>query len=1253
MSIRNLLLFLILIFPTADAADLTITDGSQTLYGTYSYDNVFLTNATIYVAAYNGTATTGTLILNVTGDVIISSSSSIIGDERGYRGGFYGAYNGFGSGGEGNGAGTNGSACNSVGNGGGGGGGYASAGGTALTSTWGCIGGTGGSIQGTYNGTDIAMGAGAGGGASGQGGNGGNGSSGGGMLTINAKNIIVNGTISFNGGVGGVGSTGGTAGAGAAGGGILLNASNNMIFNNAIIRANGGLGGSGGGGGWPGSPDGSGGRIKIFGKYVSTTVKNFSQTFSATSGVTPINQGVYILNVNAEYWDYAGDTLPSPTNLSWIDDNTSYRQLSIDGKFNTITNDSSIWETRRTTAHNQTDFQMYKYTIDSVLTTFNITWTGYGDINNTYNVTLYIWKNSTQSWEQLSTTPASSYTTLIYNFASAMTDYKDANKSLYLVVGAKHRDYPVSWISHSVSGGTVYASASDPDGIIEYNYCRDNNGVCSGWTNATSWYSGQGSPPAPGCGAWNYYYYHVQAREYGVYTTNDSISEGTYGGGCKSSCGFFYTWNGTGFIYQTDIAGASLIGTPTNHALSQIIPTARFYDIKNLEPKDGMYNLKVREVLPEADFFDMAKLIVVDVPIGYNVYHNWLAMREPFGVGWHKDNGILYNYSNTIQLLSVKNDTERTPINAYNKTKYDVTDRLQNIDNYPVQESINETQEYILDFGIVEHPENAKLIISAWVNYVPMKSALRLPIFLSVINKSGEWERVADLGSFTGDLETQAYNISNIWITNDHRIKLTPSYSKTLAVIIDKISIDDSTPINTDYSIENVNNADLHYRGSDNTFNSNFEHRVLSNNVVIEERTKYYFYGNFTKYGDVTPLLNKIDDKYVIMRHGDEMDLTFYEIPLKNNTERRYFLYALDWYAAMRAIDNNKTFIRDDVNILPFVNMTEYPYNISKENYPYDDEHIAYISEYNTRECNDRINFSCKDKTTGKYVFMGTLKNKTLYQLVIEILEKYLSMIINLISPEIKPQDEDELKRSLNTNYLNVAYTIEESVIYYIPPVPASISATTGNFFVNTSVTPGSGNVTDGYNFSINGVWYNVTVPYVNLTLLAHGWGNATVYAWNSSGILSPSGVSLNTQIPNNLPVMTGNAITPVVANLTSGFNSSTHTATDADSDTVTFSYLWYKDNVSTGITTSTLSSSLFLGSRYKVFVTPNDGYGSGTGTYSNEVRITTKWDLNGDFYYDRSEIILAVVDYFMNPLITFTDIATAMRAYMLHTIVV
>jgi hypothetical protein len=259
--------------------DLTINGGSQTLDGTQTYDYVNITNnGTLFVTLYNGTGTTGRLILNAI-EVNVDSTSSINGFARGYRGGVAGttiSSNNGGKGGElaGSGGGGNGANGQSY-SGGGGGGGYGTAGSAGATVSTG-IGGTGGSIQGTSNGSDIQMGNGAGGGGSYSSHGGTSGGPGGAMLTINAQNINIHGRVNFNGGTGGNAgyNTNCGNGAGASGGGILFNATN-VDISSANITALGGASGSVGP--YTAGP-GGGGRIKIF---YSGTYNNSGATISA------------------------------------------------------------------------------------------------------------------------------------------------------------------------------------------------------------------------------------------------------------------------------------------------------------------------------------------------------------------------------------------------------------------------------------------------------------------------------------------------------------------------------------------------------------------------------------------------------------------------------------------------------------------------------------------------------------------------------------------------------------------------------------------------------------------------------------------------------------------------------------------------------------------------------------------------------------------------------------------------------------
>jgi hypothetical protein len=107
--------------------------------------------------------------------------------------------------------------------------------------------------------------------------------------------------------------------------------------------------------------------------------------------------------------------------------------------------------------------------------------------------------------------------------------------------------------------------------------------------------------------------------------------------------------------------------------------------------------------------------------------------------------------------------------------------------------------------------------------------------------------------------------------------------------------------------------------------------------------------GAFTRYGDVTELMQETDDMFVIGRQGDRVNLQFYieDLPKPyEGMERDYFFVVACWFKdPPEEWGYGFTFTVDP---LPFLNMTGFPYS-DAESYPYDEIHLAYIKEYNTR----------------------------------------------------------------------------------------------------------------------------------------------------------------------------------------------------------------------------------------------------------------------------------------------------------------
>jgi hypothetical protein len=108
--------------------------------------------------------------------------------------------------------------------------------------------------------------------------------------------------------------------------------------------------------------------------------------------------------------------------------------------------------------------------------------------------------------------------------------------------------------------------------------------------------------------------------------------------------------------------------------------------------------------------------------------------------------------------------------------------------------------------------------------------------------------------------------------------------------------------------------------------------------------------GAFTRYGDVTPLLQDADDMYVIGRQGDQVNLQFSTASLTvpaDGMERDYFFFVACWFKDPPGAWGYG--FQYTVDPLPFQAMSGYPYPMDKESYPYDAAHVAYIQQYNTR----------------------------------------------------------------------------------------------------------------------------------------------------------------------------------------------------------------------------------------------------------------------------------------------------------------
>ena len=113
-----------------------------------------------------------------------------------------------------------------------------------------------------------------------------------------------------------------------------------------------------------------------------------------------------------------------------------------------------------------------------------------------------------------------------------------------------------------------------------------------------------------------------------------------------------------------------------------------------------------------------------------------------------------------------------------------------------------------------------------------------------------------------------------------------------------------------------------------------------------------------------------------------------------------------------------------------------------------------------------------------------------------------------------------------------------------------------------------------------------------------------TVTPRDSSGAGTARSASVT--VANSAPVLASVSLTPTTAYEGNTLTCTPGSASDADGDSITYSYSWLVNGASVGVSTSTLSSSYFTkNNSVRCSVTPSDAASAGTAVASNTVSIS------------------------------------------------
>jgi tetratricopeptide (TPR) repeat protein len=421
----------------------------------------------------------------------------------------------------------------------------------------------------------------------------------------------------------------------------------------------------------------------------------------------------------------------------------------------------------------------------------------------------------------------------------------------------------------------------------------------------------------------------------------------------KGSCPFLFTWNGNDFVFVKDVMWRSALGMPLGimgGSTAYAFPDASDDYLKIagelLKPKNGLYSIQLTSELWETMYYDKVELVAVDHPDSVDVFVPEQFSPPPFP----GDKQVQVKEKHIP--VSAK-DSQGNDVLSFIASKDDIYLSDFNPGKY---QGVTEMHDLILDPGEVGKSKNLLLFLNGWI--FPTDASINIAISqsanlkvvrpcLQVINAKGEWETVIEnIGFPMGKDKTVIADLTGKYLSNDHRIKITTNMEIYWDYIFFSDNISNSPAISTVlYPVS----ADLHYRGFSYTYRKGGRYGPQWFNYSNVDKNKKWrdLSGNYTRYGDVLPLITESDNKYIIANAGDETSITFDSevLPvLKTGWKRDFLIHSVGW---VKDGDIN-TALGSTVLPLPFHGMKSYPPSAT-DIYPQDADHQKYLKEYNTR----------------------------------------------------------------------------------------------------------------------------------------------------------------------------------------------------------------------------------------------------------------------------------------------------------------
>ncbi len=414
-----------------------------------------------------------------------------------------------------------------------------------------------------------------------------------------------------------------------------------------------------------------------------------------------------------------------------------------------------------------------------------------------------------------------------------------------------------------------------------------------------------------------------------------------------SSCPIVFVWNGEKFEFLADMIGPGVVGHWIAPGKRNTPDPDEYFKVegKQVQVKDGKISFRMIEPMEELDYLDQARLIAVDHPADVEVYPNEHFASEP---PFPKFKVIASDSAHPLAGAWDDHSHNLLPMLAERDKKYVTNFAEEPYAGFAAMHWIE------LDLGEWDAQKPLRLLMDGFTDYFSASSMYAawqagvapVPPYVEAQDDAGNWVRVIDdMGFPAGLSRTMVADLTGKLAPGTRFIRM----STNLRIYWDRIRVDNSAPdLPVKLTEIPLAEAKLGFRGYPRVVEGKPANDLR---YIYEEVSATGPYsrqtGNYTRYGDVTDLVRKPDDEYVIYGSGDEIAVDFdaTKLPdLPDGWTRDYFFYAdgfakdMDFYAAYG----------DTVTPLPFHSQMPYPYPKGVA-YPLDPAHLKYMLEFNTR----------------------------------------------------------------------------------------------------------------------------------------------------------------------------------------------------------------------------------------------------------------------------------------------------------------